>query len=87
VCQTTKPFELADVIQLLKHAPSVKVYDHPLIPTVLDATGNDLVHIGRIRRDDSVENGLQLWVVSDNIRKGAATNAVQILETILGENV
>jgi aspartate-semialdehyde dehydrogenase len=61
------------------------VYDHPAIPTVLDATGNDLVHIGRIRRDDSVENGLQLWVVSDNIRKGAATNAVQIVEAMLGE--
>lgn len=85
VCQTIKPFDLADVIQLLKASPSVKVYDHPSIPTVLDATGNDLVHIGRIRRDDSVEDGLQLWVVSDNIRKGAATNAVQILETILGE--
>jgi aspartate-semialdehyde dehydrogenase len=75
------------VIQLLKASPSVKVYDHPMIPTVLDATGNDLVHVGRIRRDESVENGLQLWVVSDNIRKGAATNAVQILETILGGKI
>jgi aspartate-semialdehyde dehydrogenase len=87
VCQTIKPFELTEVIQLLKASPSVKVYDHPMIPTVLDATGNDLVHVGRIRRDESVENGLQLWVVSDNIRKGAATNAVQILETILGGKI
>jgi aspartate-semialdehyde dehydrogenase len=85
VCQTKTPFELSEVIALLKQSPSIKVYDHPTIPTVLDATGNDLVHVGRIRRDDSVENGLQLWVVSDNIRKGAATNAVQIVEAMLGE--
>jgi aspartate-semialdehyde dehydrogenase len=84
VCQTKRPFVLSEVIALLKQSPSIKVYDHPMIPTVLDATGNDIVHIGRIRRDDSVENGLQMWVVSDNIRKGAATNAVQIVEAILG---
>jgi aspartate-semialdehyde dehydrogenase len=75
---------LNDVIALLKASPSITVYDHPAIPTVLDATGNDSVHVGRIRRDDSMEQGLQLWVVSDNIRKGAATNAIQIVQSLLG---
>ena len=83
-CQTRTPFELNDVIALLKASPSITVYDHPAIPTVLDATGNDSVHVGRIRRDDSMEQGLQLWVVSDNIRKGAATNAIQIVQSLLG---
>jgi len=83
-CQTKRPFVIADIIKLLSNSPSIKVYEHPSIPTVLDAAGNDVVHVGRIRRDDSVENGLQMWVVSDNIRKGAATNAIQIVEAILG---
>ena len=83
-CQTKRPFVIADIIKLLQNSPSVRVYEHPSVPTVLDAAGNDLVHVGRIRRDDSVENGLQMWVVSDNIRKGAATNAIQIVEAILG---
>jgi aspartate-semialdehyde dehydrogenase len=85
--ETKRPFAIVDMIELLKQSPSIKVYDHPAIPTVLDAAGNDVVHVGRIRRDDSVENGLQMWVVSDNIRKGAATNAIQIVEAILGEQV
>lgn len=85
--ETKRPFAIADIIEVLKQSPSVKVYEHPSVPTVLDARGNDLVHVGRIRRDDSVENGLQLWVVSDNIRKGAATNAIQIVEAIVGESV
>jgi len=52
-------------------------------PLAQSATGHDEVFIGRVRRDDSVENGVNLWVVADNIRKGAATNAVQIAEEII----
>ena len=49
----------------------------------IKAEGHDEVFIGRIRRDESIDNGLNLWVVADNIRKGAATNAVQILEKLI----
>jgi aspartate-semialdehyde dehydrogenase len=49
----------------------------------LDAEGTDQVYVGRIRRDFSVENGVNLWIVADNIRKGAATNAVQIAELLI----
>jgi len=52
-------------------------------PTPLQAHHKDEVFVGRIRRDDSVENGLNLWIVSDNLRKGAATNAVQIAEKVI----
>ncbi|HAC42146.1 MAG TPA: aspartate-semialdehyde dehydrogenase, partial [Paraprevotella xylaniphila] len=51
-------------------------------PLAIDAAGTDEVYVGRIRRDESVENGINLWVVADNIRKGAATNAVQIAEIL-----
>jgi aspartate-semialdehyde dehydrogenase len=66
--------------------PGVIVYDDPtrkLYPMPLDATGKDEVYIGRIREDLSVVNGLNLWVVSDNLRKGAALNAVQIAEALV----
>ena len=66
--------------------PGVIVYDDPnrkLYPMPLDATGKDEVYIGRIREDPSVTNGLNLWVVSDNLRKGAALNAVQIAECLV----
>ena len=49
----------------------------------IDATGHDEVFVGRIRRDDSVESGVNIWVVADNIRKGAASNAVQIMEKLI----
>jgi len=73
--------------ELLKNAPGVKVVDDPfnnVYPLAIDAAGQDLTYVGRIRKDLSCENGLVMWVVADNIRKGAATNAVQIAE-ILGE--
>ena len=53
------------------------------VPTPLDAAGNDPSYVGRIRRDDSVEHGLALFVSNDNLRKGAALNAIQIAEAIL----
>ena len=84
--QTKKPFNLVDIESLLEASPGVIFYPHPTFPTALDADGNDEVHVGRVRLDKAVENGLHLWVVADNIRKGAATNAVQIVESILGGN-
>ncbi len=80
------PFELNDLIATLKNAPGVILKDDPannVYPLAIDAAGHDEVYIGRIRRDESVENGINIWVVADNIRKGAATNAVQIAEVII----
>ena len=81
-----KPFELEDFFELFKNAPGVVLQDdvaNNVYPLALDAAGTDPVYIGRIRRDFSVDNGLNIWVVADNIRKGAATNAVQIAEELL----
>ena len=77
------PKEIAEV---LESAPGVKVMDdfvNNRYPTNLDATETDLSYVGRIRQDFSIENGINLWIVSDNLRKGAATNAVQIMELFL----
>ena len=81
-----KPFDLADVRRLIAEMPGVVVQDDPsqnLYPMPITAWEKDEVFVGRIRRDPSVENGLNLWCVSDNIRKGAATNAVQIAQVLL----
>ncbi len=88
--ETEKPFELAEVVALLKKAPGVLVMDDPanlVYPTALDCEGRDEVFVGRIRRDPTVPNGLNLWVVSDNLRKGAALNAVQIAETLAAKGL
>lgn len=85
-----KTFEINDLINVLSESEGITVLDssaHGIYPTVLDADGKDDVFIGRIRRDFSVENGVNLWVVADNIRKGAATNAVQIAEYIIANNI
>ncbi|MCL2797725.1 MAG: aspartate-semialdehyde dehydrogenase [Firmicutes bacterium] len=77
---------LSVVRKILKSSPGITVVDdikRGKFPTPLDCSGRDDVFVGRIRLDDSVKNGLNLWVVSDNIRKGAATNAVQIVETLI----
>ena len=80
-------FESIDNVRnILKKAPGIKVIDdsqNNKYPTVLDSNGNDLVYVGRIRKDESVKYGINLWVVADNIRKGAATNAIQILEKLI----
>ena len=84
-----KPFELSEVRRLLERQPGVVVQDDPannVYPMAITAYDKDEVFVGRIRRDFSVANGLNLWVVSDNIRKGAATNAVQIAQYII-ENI
>ncbi len=80
------PVEVADVKDVLKAAPGVILEDdvaNNVYPLALNATGHDEVYVGRIRRDESVDNGINFWVVADNIRKGAATNAVQIAELLI----
>lgn len=79
-------FELDEVFRTLSNAPGVIVQDNsPLFhyPLAINACGHNEVFVGRIRRDYSVKSGINLWVVADNIRKGAATNAVQIVERLL----
>ena len=71
---------------LLAEAPGVMVYDdpsHKIYPTPLDVVGKDEVYVGRIREDESIPNGLNLWIVADNLRKGAALNAIQIAEALI----
>ena len=83
------PVDVEEVKIILSEAPGVVVVDDPAhdsYPLALDAAGTDDVYVGRIRRDESVDNGINLWVVADNIRKGAATNAVQIAQ-ILAESM
>lgn len=81
-----KPFEILEVRSALEAAAGVKVVDQPrssLYPMAITGANQDPVYVGRLRRDSSVENGLNLWVVSDNLRKGAALNAVQIGEILV----
>ncbi|MCB0596533.1 MAG: aspartate-semialdehyde dehydrogenase [Phaeodactylibacter sp.] len=80
------PYELADVRSLLEAMPGLSVVDdvaNHKYPMPLMAKNHDEVFVGRIRRDESIKNGLNLWIVADNLRKGAATNAVQIAEYLL----
>lgn len=84
-----KQYELQDLIQTLKDFPNIIVQDdikNNIYPMPINATGHDEVFVGRIRRDESVESGVNIWVVADNIRKGAASNAVQIIEKLIHEN-
>ena len=81
--ELAKAFEVEDIKQLLREMPGIIVTDdvqNKQYPMPLHAKDRDEVFVGRIRRDESVDNGLNMWIVSDNLRKGAATNAVQIAE-------
>ena len=81
-----KPFDLNEIRKLLSNFPGIIVQDDPtnnVYPMAITAYDKDEVFVGRIRRDFSVANGLNFWVVSDNIRKGAATNAVQIAQYVI----
>jgi len=81
-----KEFNLNDLKQILKNSPGIIVkddFENEVYPTTLDTNGQDNVFVGRIRKDFSVPSGVNLWVVADNLRKGAASNAVQILEKLL----
>jgi aspartate-semialdehyde dehydrogenase len=83
--QTREPLEIDEVRELLGAMPGLAVVDDPPshgYPTARDAAGRDEVFVGRIRRDPSHERGICLWVVSDNLLKGAATNAVQLAELL-----
>lgn len=81
-----KEFELDKVYELLKSVDGIVVVDdikNNTYPMAIDVEGKDEVYVGRIRRDYSIDNGINMWVVADNIRKGAATNTVQIAELLL----
>ena len=88
--ETREPLSPEQARELLESAPGVTVLDDPaagVYPMAIDADGSDEVYVGRIRRDPSHENGLCLWIVSDNLRKGAATNAVQIAEELVARGL
>jgi aspartate-semialdehyde dehydrogenase len=84
--ETERKLSANDARALLADAPGVLLYDdpaHKIYPTPLDVAGKDAVYVGRIREDESIANGLNLWVVADNLRKGAALNAIQIAECLI----
>jgi aspartate-semialdehyde dehydrogenase len=84
--ETEKKLTAADTRAILREAPGVIVADEPennVYPMPIEAVGKDATYVGRIREDDSVANGINLWVVADNLRKGAALNAVQIAEILI----
>ena len=84
--ETERKLTPEEARQILAKAPGVKLVDNPAkneYPMPLDAAGQDLTLVGRIREDFTIKNGLNLWIVADNIRKGAATNAVQIAEILI----
>ena len=84
--ETEKKITAAEVRRLLEEAPGVRVVDNPRenqYPLAIDAAGTDETLVGRIREDESINNGINMWVVADNIRKGAALNAVQIAEILI----
>ncbi len=85
-----KPFEVGDVRTLLSNSEGIIVLDDPSknqYPMPLLSKDKDEVFVGRIRRDESIENGLNMWIVADNLRKGAATNAVQIAQYVLAHKL
>lgn len=84
--ETEKKLTPDEAIKILRNAPGVEIIDDvskKKYPLPLDAAGKDATYVGRIRADESIENGLNLWVVSDNLRKGAALNAIQIAEALI----
>lgn len=82
-----KPIDLDLLILEMKKREGLVIYEGNQYPTPQDVVGNDLIHVGRIREDDSIKNGINLWVVADNVRKGAATNAIQIAEYLIKEEM
>ena len=88
--ETDKPIDEAEARELLRDAPGVSVIDHRAnegYVTPIEAAGEDAVYISRLRRDPTVENGLVFWCVSDNLRKGAALNSVQIAELVVRQSL
>ena len=81
-------FELETIIKLLNESPGLVVQDNPnmnIYPMPIYAEGKNEVFVGRIRKDESQDKTLNLWVVADNLRKGAATNTIQIAEYLLNQ--
>jgi len=95
--ETEEKITAQEARQVLAAFPGVIVVDEPnptesdpncrTYPMPIDASGKDAVYVGRIREDPFIENGLNMWVVSDNLRKGAALNAVQIAELLIARNM
>ena len=88
--ETDKKLTAKEARVILSRAPGVRVLDNPkekIYPLPIEAAGEDEVFVGRIREDESIANGLNMWVVADNIRKGAALNAVQIAEVLLEKDL
>lgn len=84
--ETEKPISVQQVRELMAKSPGVTLVDNPEqkeYPMAIHCEGKDDVFVGRIRKDDSIANGINMWIVSDNIRKGAATNAVQIAKILI----
>ncbi len=85
IIHTEKSCDTNDIRNILNISSGIVVVDNPLMeeyPTAADSEHRDEVFVGRIRRDDSSENSFHLWITADNLRKGAATNAVQILQLL-----
>lgn len=88
--ETVKKLGARECRALLVGAPGVQVLDNPaenIYPLASDSAGEDPVFVGRIREDESITNGLNMWIVADNVRKGAALNAVQIAETLIAKDL
>ena len=88
--ETHKPFQIEEVKKTLINTDGVKVQDNPSkfdYPMPITAHNKNDVFVGRIRKDETVENGLNIWIVADNLRKGAATNAVQIADYVFKNNL
>jgi aspartate-semialdehyde dehydrogenase len=86
--ETIEPVSADEVKVLLENTPGIRVIDDPrknMYPLAIDAAGQDLTLVGRIRNDESIPNGINMWIVADNIRKGAATNTVQIAQILADE--
>ena len=84
--ETEQKLTADDVRALLAKSPGIVVEDYPekkAYPMPINGAGLDDTFVGRIREDDTIENGINMWIVSDNIRKGAALNTVQIAETLI----
>ena len=84
--ETEKKLTAKDARVMLSQAPGVRVVDNPrelMYPMPSYCVGEDETYVGRIREDETIENGLNLWIVADNVRKGAALNAVQIGEELI----
>ena len=88
--ETEKPFEVEEIKTLMEESPGIVLQDDPgknVYPLAINAAGKDAVFVGRIRRDFSAENTLNLWCASDNLRKGAALNTIQIAQEIVKRNL